>query len=676
MTYEEFAEKFNIILNEQQSCAVKETEGAVLLLAVPGSGKTTVLVTRLGYMLYCKGIDPSSILIMTYTIAATNDMRRRFASIFGDEFASSLEFRTINGVCSKIIRTYEQMSGSHAFELLVNEKDISSLIASIYRDTEDSFPSESDIRSVRTLITYAKNMMLSDSEIKGLNDQLSGFSDMYHRYCDALKARRLMDYDDQMVYALRIIERYPQILQRIHSRYRYICVDEAQDTSKIQHRIISLLAKGSGNIFMVGDEDQSIYGFRAAYPQALMDFEKEYKNAKILLMEENFRSGAKIVGAADRFISKNTDRHKKYMRAARLESDNIKDISLTTRIEQYSYLLDVARKCSNDTAVLYRDNESALPLVDLFDRNGIVFRMRSGDMTFFSHRIVADIRNIIRFAYDPCDTDAFMQIYYKVTTYLNKANAVSLCEISKKENISVWDAFFAAENIQPGVLRGCRSIKSHFDALPKDRGDRAVSRIFNIMGYSEYLERMGMKTEKISVLAAIGANEVSPLGLLRRLDELESLIRSDSPVSEPRITLSTIHSSKGLEYDTVYIMDVYDGLFPENVADNPRFFDEEDLRIYQEERRLFYVGVTRAKNNLRLLTYKDSPSSFTEEFLSAYTAAAIQRKCKVGDKVIHKMYGEGTVLSLHDDIVKIDFTDGNVRAFSLKTLFSQNLLRQ
>ncbi len=683
MTYEQFTEKFNIRLNEQQSRAVQETEGAVLLLAVPGSGKTTVLVARLGYMIFCRNISPRSILTMTYTVAATKDMRSRFCSFFGDDAAPELEFRTINGVCSKIIRTYEKLGNNRAFDVLSNEKDITSLLSSVYREVTGSFPTESDIKSLRTMITYAKNMMLGKDEIKELDGEIPCFSSMYRKYCDTLRERRLMDYDDQMVYAHRILERYPQILRLIHDRYRYICVDEVQDTSKIQHKIISLLAKGSGNLFMVGDEDQSIYGFRAAYPQSLLSFEKDYRNARVLLMEENFRSGAKIVRAAADFISRNTGRHEKAMRTSRTDRDIIKKIPLPSRHDQYEYLLDAVRSCKEDTAILYRENESALPLADLFERNNIPYRIRSGDMVFFTHRVVQDVRSIIRFACDPCDTDAFMQIYYKISTYLTKAAAVAACEISRLDNVPVWNAIFASGEISPGVIRGCRTLKTHLDAMLRERADKAVSRIYNAIGYSEYLDRMGIRSDKISILSSIGANELSPVGLLRRLDELEKLIKLNNPPPDCSVTLSTIHSSKGLEYDTVYLIDVYDGMFPETVVQNPKHHSEETMRCYQEERRLFYVGITRAKNRLCLMTYSDEEQSFCDEFLcndgkplgsSSAVGDDNMKKLAEGVRIRHRVFGECTVTARNGDIITVLFDNGMQKKLSAAALFSQQLI--
>ena len=230
MNFSEFREKYGIKLNEQQTEAVTAVNGYNLLLAVPGSGKTTVLVTRLGYMIYCLGIDPGSILTMTYTVAATHDMKNRFCSFFGEEKSESLEFRTINGVCAKIIQSYERMTGGRAFSLITDEKELSAPLSAIYKECTGEFPTESDIKGVRTMLTYAKNMLLSAEEIEAMDSEGMPFSKIYKKYNGMLKEQRLMDYDDQMVYAYRILRMYPTLLDRVSQKYRYICVDEAQDT--------------------------------------------------------------------------------------------------------------------------------------------------------------------------------------------------------------------------------------------------------------------------------------------------------------------------------------------------------------------------------------------------------------------------------------------------------------
>ena len=326
LTWSEFYNQFSIQLNEQQQSAVQSVNGPVLLLAVPGSGKTTVLVTRLGYMIFCRGIAPEKILTVTYTVAATKDMSERFASRFGQELADRLEFRTINGICARVIQYYGRKTARTAFSLLTDEKRISAILSAIYQKTERVYPTQGDLKNVRTLITYIKNRMLNEKEIEALDETAEiQISEIYKEYCKHLRENQLMDYDDQMVYAYNMLRKIPWLLEYFQDQYPYICVDEAQDTSKIQHAIIALLATESGNLFMVGDEDQSIYGFRAAYPEALLSFEKNHKGAKVLLMEENFRSNAKIVEAADKFIQKNTLRHEKHMKPAREAGTDIRE---------------------------------------------------------------------------------------------------------------------------------------------------------------------------------------------------------------------------------------------------------------------------------------------------------------------------------------------------------------
>ena len=314
MTYEEFKSQYPVRLNRQQEEAVRQTDGPVLLLAVPGSGKTTVLVTRLGYMLHCKGIPPERILTVTYTVAATRDMKARFISFFGEGHADKLTFRTINGLCAVVIGTYARQRGTEPFALLDDERQINSVIRDLLSRTGTAFPSDLQVKDARTHITYCKNMMLTEEEIHAHKVEGIDFPRVYFEYQDYLLRSRKMDYDDQMVFTCRIFRQYPDILAQFQRRWPYICVDEAQDTSKIQHTILRLLTGDRGNIFMVGDEDQSIYGFRAAWPQALLEFEQVFPGAKILKLETNYRSTRAIVERADTFIRRNQNRRPKKMR--------------------------------------------------------------------------------------------------------------------------------------------------------------------------------------------------------------------------------------------------------------------------------------------------------------------------------------------------------------------------
>lgn len=631
MEWQEFERKFPQKLNEQQKEAVQSVEGPVLLLAVPGSGKTTVLVTRLGYMIYAKGIAPEKILTVTYTVAATEDMAARFASLFGADMADRLTFKTINGICAGIIHTYGRKTGRTPFALLNDEKVIADTLAKIYQKTERMYATESDLQTVRTLITYIKNSMLTEAEIRELDKTADmKICAIYKEYNTWLREQKLMDYDDQMVYAYTMLQRFPELLRLYQDKFPYLCVDEAQDTSKIQHAIIALLSSRTENLFMVGDEDQSIYGFRAAYPEALLSFEKNHPGAKVLLMEENFRSGAGIVKAADTFIQKNTLRHKKHMRAVKDGEEVVKEIAVKTRDDQYRYLAAVAENCaaagaSHTVAVLYRDHECALPLIDLLERKEIPYRMRNAEISFFTHRTVLDVLNIMKLAMHPKDAETFLQVYYKINTYIRKEDALQIARISETQDISVWNAAVRYHGLSDYTMSSVQNTRMHMQQLLTERGDKAVKRILYYMGYQEYLERCGLKADKIEILRILGSREDSMAGLLQRLRELQDILTRKETDYSCNFILSTIHASKGLEYDTVYLMDVTDGILPAQMLKNPEKASREERETYEEERRLFYVGATRAKSELYVFT-TGKPHSFCKELLSHPVTCRVKRK--------------------------------------------------
>ncbi len=357
----EFEKQYTGLLNDQQKEAVYAVNGPVLLLATPGSGKTSVLVTRLGYMVLCRGIDPRSILTMTYTVAATKDMKNRYAALFGAETAEDLEFRTINGVSKKIIDYFGRVhAGREPFRLATEDGELDRIVREIYLTVNKSYPEDSDVREIRRLITYIKNMMLTEDEIRETESNIDNLHEIYRQYKRVLRDRHLMDFDDQMAYAYHILQHYPKVLDHFQQQYIYLCVDEAQDTSKIQHAIIRLLASRHENLFLVGDEDQSIYGFRAAYPDALLSFEKNHPHARVLLMEENYRSTPEIIEAANRFVAENRFRHRKSMIPTRESGAPVHVVRTKSRALQYEYLVNMAMNCSRETAVLFRNNDTGI----------------------------------------------------------------------------------------------------------------------------------------------------------------------------------------------------------------------------------------------------------------------------------------------------------------------------
>ena len=676
MTRSEFDRKYTSQLNPQQLAAVHAVDGAVLLLAVPGSGKTTVLVTRLGYMLCCCGISPDAILTMTYTKAATREMQKRFVHLFGQDCPQVPEIRTINGVSSKIIDFYARTHGSgNAFTVVENEGELAKIVSDLYRELSGEFATQSVIKELRKGIAYVKNMMLGKEDLGELDTRFDQFPDLYAQYNLALRQRHWMDYDDQMIYAKTILENYPDILAHFQDAFPYICVDEAQDTSKIQHAIIQLLARKTGNLFMVGDEDQSIYGFRAAYPDALMQFEQTYPKARVLLMEENYRSTPEILHLANGFIRKNTDRRPKTVRPTRVSGANVHLISAADRTAQYAWLLDMAAHCDGRTAVLYRNNDSALPLIDLMERQGLPFRCRQMDDTFFTHRLVADLLDIIAFANDRKNTEAFLRIYYKIGCGITKKAAEYACEACQRSGKTVLEELLT---FSPPSQYARDSAAGLMDLLPQlleETAARGLKRIWTELRYKDYVEQQQLDGNKFEILTLLAEREADLNTLVARLDYLRMLVSAPPEPSSEGLILSTVHSSKGLEYETVYLLDVLDGILP--AVTEPKGPEEE--RRYQEERRLFYVAMTRAKDHLYLFSCLDRSSAFIRELRRELPVEkteeddlfAALREELCGKAYYHRQKGRGTVRAACEGRCMIAYPGGETETLTVGQMYDR-----
>lgn len=669
-----FEQRYLRSLNPQQREAVTAAEGCILLLATPGSGKTTVLVTRLGYMICCLGIPPDSILTMTYTRAATRDMRARFVSLFGEEAAARLQFRTINGVSAKIIQRYCAHFNRSAFALLDNEQELNALVRGIYQRFNREYAEEGVVRDIRTQITYVKNMMLSGEEISALQTGTEHFSEIFQAYQGELRNRALMDYDDQMIYALSILRRHPEVLGFFRERFRYVCVDEAQDTSKIQHELIKLLSGEPGNLFMVGDEDQSIYGFRAAYPEALLQFEEEHPGARVLLMEENYRSTPEIIHLANRFIAENPSRREKSMQATRGSGSPVHIIRCTDRGDQYRLLLDMARGCERETAVLFRNNDSALPLLDLFEQNAIPYNCRLTDGgSFFTHRVVTDLLSILRLAFEPTDAEAFLRVYYKLGAAISKPMAQQAVQRSAASGKPVFEELLRVPDLKRWVRDAVTELLEELDRIREDSAGTALRRVWEAMHYGRYVQDQGCDAGKYAILCQLAGDVPSASALEGKLNALRAAVAAHENRPGNRLTLSTIHSSKGLEYDRVFLLDVLDGILPPTPEGELR--TEQDLKQYEEERRLYYVAITRAENDLYLFSC-NAAASFIAESCGVLPVPvpddrdvfSFLRSPQLGKRYTDREWGTGVITAQWDEVFCIDFGDGLVRTMTLEEM--------
>ncbi len=618
--YLRFKEQYGIDLNAQQERAAQVVGGATLLLAVPGSGKTTTLVARLGYLALERGVPPESIAAITYTTKAAEDMRRRFASRFRNEDAAGrIRFCTINSLALSIYADSCAKKGVGTFEL-IDGGSKAKLLRDVYLRATGEYATEADCIDLETYISYAKNMMMSEGDVASWKVRMQGFPEMYRSYQTYLESNRLIDYDDQLRFAFDALSEDRELREEYRQRYRYWCVDEAQDTSKLQHNLIYRLVGRTGNVFMVGDEDQSIYGFRAAYPKALLNFKYVYRNPFVLMMEINYRSGSEIIDAANGFIGRNKGRFNKRMTSERGPGSIVRAVDVPSRCDQWRAAHELIRGHSGQLAVLYRDNDAAIPLVDRLLREGIPFSLLKGKKAFFDSHVVTDVRAFFSLSLDPRDTEAFKRIYYRASCYIRRNDAEWACKKARRNGPDILDALVAQMDGYRPKRRKATDTRNakRFRRLIQDLSNKTpVEAIDSLIrgGYGDYLDENSISTSRIDILRAIAEQEETIQGFLSRLDYLSETFGGQITHKEATsLTLSSTHSAKGLEFDSVLIFDAVDGIFPSSTR-NPFATSKDNADDYQEERRLFYVAMTRARNELILMRVLDEATSFIDEVI-------------------------------------------------------------
>lgn len=656
---EHLQSEHGLSLNEQQKRAVQAVEGAVLLLAVPGSGKTTVLIARLYNMIHNHNIPPRSILTMTFSRRAASDMRSRYIMTFGE--ADTPLFSTIHQFCYRVVRHISEQFRRPLPQMV---EDISEIVRGIYNHIYNgSFLEREKLDELVRTIGYAKNRMLDAKQAEELYIEGCDFAQIYDAYQKYMRQNHYMDYDDMLLFTYEMFVRNPKFLALYQRKYRYICVDEAQDTSEVQHRIIALLAEKSGNLFMVGDEDQSIYGFRGAFPRALLDFEKEHPGALVLRMETNYRCTAPIVEAANRLIRYNTQRLPKKMEAINVDGVPVKVHTVRFADEQYQQAAEFARSDSPEksAALLYRNNDSAVPLADILERGGIPFSLKDARGAFFDAPHIRDYTAFLQLALDPGDLESFARIYSKTNAYYSREMLRYVRE-HHRPGKSVWETLSRC----PGAPSGKTAVLSaQLEAMCKKTPVEALSILTGILR-PDYLKN-DSAMNRMRLLQSLACREKTIHGLLDRLAYLRGFMREVPPFGKGQITLSTIHSSKGLEYDNVILLDLIEGQFPSQTSLDALSDGKRD--DYEEEIRLCYVGATRARSRLILMAFSNESPVRASRFIGMLTRPAASApppkkadaeikvppgcvrvtdaaQIQAGQRVIHSTFGEGRVLRI------------------------------
>ncbi len=695
-------EKSGLNLTTQQKGAVIHDQGPLLLLAVPGAGKTTVLTVRIAYLIRVKRVDPRAILCLTFGRAAAKEMRERYLERFGvkadteNQTNKEIKFSTIHSFAYEVVRSAFRQRDTR-FEIIEEQKGAESktgVLRRIYEKHNASAITDEQLEGLQNIICYVKNTLRQPEEFKKAD--IKNFPLIYNDYEEYKRNSqpRLIDYDDMLSIAFQELNENTKCLEAYRKRFDYILTDESQDTSLLQHKIIEIVVKPKGNIFAVGDDDQSIFGFRAAEPEYLLNFEQTYPGAKILRMEQNFRSTPQIVDAARGFIRSNKLRFDKEMFTKNPAGDILRIEHFTGIREQYQFLVHELRsqKDLSKIGVLYRNNLSAICLAEELSRANIPFYMReAGKQKFFSHWVINDILNFLRFSFSDKSLPILEKIWSKLNCHIRKqqldylkqrAIDRSIFEIlaeqpevtSKRKNEYLeLKKQFKVLNILPPA-KAIRFIRSQLEY------DKAIERICDSLGFSE--EYIG---SLLDILISIAQNEPAIVEFAKRLTLLEEQMKvSYKKKHSNAVTLSTMHSAKGLEWERVYLLDLVEGVIPEN--------DQRGQKeLLEEERRLFYVGMTRAQQHLTLCSmdyYHNKhvkSSRFVREtslVMKGENPEEVIRKetanmtsdFVVGLVIEHRTFGEGIIAKEDGNMILVHFKDGSQRSFMKDICEKQNLI--
>lgn len=618
MNYFEYLEKTKgINLNPEQRQAVSFNRGNALVLSTAGSGKTTVIVSRAGRLIY-ENLCKNKILTITFSKMAAEDMKNRFSRVFDEEFLIKTDFSTIHSFSYKIIRDYLRKTNKKLELIPSNYKIVEQILKEQYSKEYISIVNEEEVENVLSKITYAKNMMLNSNELEASNIGIKNFKEIFTKYDEYKKQNNLMDFDDILHYGYNLLSKYSYYNDWMKSEYDFIQIDEMQDTSKIQHAIIKAIS--NNNLFMVGDDDQSIYSFRGSFPEYMLNFSQIYKDGKVFYLSNNYRSDANIVKTAKKLVENNKFRYKKPIIAKHEAKNEVHIVKAKDRALQAKYIVnDIKNYTDKKIGILYRNNISSLMIANALNENSYDFQIKDDKTKFFKSFVLYDVLAFIKLSFNIRDRESFSKIYYKSYTYFNK----SMCNFVlkyKDESLSVFEILKRIPNLEYYMYDRIDSFKHDVLRISKLKPKDIIEFIKKDLEYLTYLEKLdddGRNSLNSTLLILEILDEIARYcktieEFINKIYYLQELLSKSSKNKSANITLSSIHSSKGLEYDIVYMIDNIDKEFP---MERRNESIEEYMKILEEERRVFYVGLTRAKERLNVIS-PIRPSIFIEEMIN------------------------------------------------------------
>lgn len=603
-------------LNKSQHCAIHHKDGAMLVLAGPGSGKTAVITQRTKNLIEEYNIPPSDILVITFTKAASNEMKERFYLLMGDRNAR-VSFGTFHAVFFTILKSAYNFSGENIISEDMRYRIMREILSGYMLDYKDE---NEFIGNLLGEIGMIKNSRID------INNFYSGvcgediFRKIYKEYEARLRKSRLIDFDDMLLYTYELFDQRKDILASWQKKFKYILIDEFQDINRIQYEIMKMLAYPQNNMFIVGDDDQSIYRFRGSRPEIMLNFEKDFPGAKRILLDVNYRCGKYIVETSKNLISYNKERFDKTITAASESCEPVSYITFENRRDENMYLIkDIKElvgngRCFKEFAVLFRTNIQARSLIEQLMSYNIPFKIRDAVPNIYEHWIANDIFTYQRLAMGSRERKDFLQIMNRPKRYISRDSLRHECV-----EFAAWKKEFET---QPWIAERIEKLECDLKLISQMSPYASVNYIRRGIGYDEFLKEYAkyksINEEELSDMldeiqesaAAYKTFAEWHEHIKKYTSEVKNHAKSHEEETDA-VTLSTFHSSKGLEYRNVYLIDVNEGIVPYKKA-----ILEIDI---EEERRLFYVGMTRAKEKLSIYSVRSvndkstSVSRFVEE---------------------------------------------------------------
>ena len=670
-------------LNKEQQKAVNHIDGPMLVLAGAGSGKTKVLTNRIANLIE-NGISPYNILAITFTNKAAKEMKDRVVRLIGKE-AYNIQISTFHSLGLKILKENYSMLGYEKNFTIIDSDDVLTIIKKILKDKNMS-KDRYNPREIKNKISSAKNEMMSiDSFAKVEFDHK--VVEVYKEYQQKLKNGNSVDFDDLLILPIKLFKNYPNVLEEYQDRYKYILIDEYQDTNEAQYTFSKLLSAKYRNIFVVGDNDQAIYAFRGANYKNILNFEKDYPEAKTILLEENYRSTKTILNAANSVIKNNHERKDKNLWSNNATGNKIKYKEVANEKEEASFVgTEIKRLLSEgineeDIAVLYRTNAQSRVIEEEMLKKNIKYRV-VGSFYFYNRKEIKDLLCYLRLINNHKDDVSLLRVINTPRRGIGDKTIETLTEEASAKELSLYETISKGKELE---------FKNLIEDLTKASESLSLTELID-----EILEKTGIKKElstsklledeirlenlnEFKGVTKSYEEEYGTASLGDFLDEI-SLVSdmSEHQDSSNRVSLMTVHSVKGLEFDYVFIVGMEEGIFPHYNAIN----DGSNSAI-EEERRLCYVAITRAKKELYITSadtrmlfgnpMRNQPSRFIDEIDKEYIDKERPKKLEkiitkvrktvdknatyeVGEHISHTEFGEGIVISVDKSIITVAFS--------------------